>query len=176
MSHNQPIIEDSVTVENRAGFFVPESQKEHLKWWLHQIPFMQVETPDVARLAFYAHCCTHEASTSSVPDDVRNNFSLKVFEKRMNSLGMIATPWMSVFIAGICSNPAEIVLWCFFLKVHAISHKSNLLSMQDLGIIFPNGLPTLEGMKWMWDLQKLNVDVVGPDNLLDRVRMRPNEA
>jgi len=161
--------------QNRAGFMVPVAREAHLTWWYSQMPLMEVGVPDTETMYYYQQSCVKEAQTHVVPEGIRSNFSIQIIQKRLASLGMVATPWMVVFIASLCRSPADAVMWTFFLKGHSVAKKSNVLSMQDIGELFPKGLPTRAGMGWMWDLQKLG-PTTGPDNLLDYVRARASEA
>lgn len=179
MSKTTSTFEGIDTVVNSVGITVPAASDQHLKWWFEQIAHIEVKLPDSDVMGRFLKCCTNEVDTTPVPVQIRSTFALQVFEKRMKALDMVATPWLSVFITTLCSNPAEVVMWAFFMKIFSITSKSRLVSLQDLGLIFPQGLPTKEGMNWAWDLQKLNTATIkgfGVDNLLDRVTMQSHEA
>lgn len=160
---------------NKAGLVVPVKLDAHLTFWLRQVPCMEVAQPNTAVMVLYQACCIGEATTTAIPAEIRDNFLLKVLEKRMTANGLIATPWMSAFIAGVSTDPAHVVMWAFFLKVQAVFRNTNLVSMEDIGRTFPKGLPTEVGMDWMWNLQKLGADAL-QDNMLDHVRMAPSET
>lgn len=157
---------------NTRGFNVPVHPPEHLQFWLHSIPTMEVGPVRPETIVFCQSCINHETTCDAVPEDVRNEFLVKVLELRLNRLSLLATPWLVVFIAGICSNPAEAVMWAFFMKMQSIAKKSNVIGIIDLMELFPKGLPTPAGLEWMWNLQKLHDIKSVQDNLLDIVTMK----
>lgn len=73
-----------------------------------------------------------------------------------------------VFMGIIATSFGDVTIFSNFLQYKAFKHNQRKIDMNFICVYcFPWGFPTKEALKMTWDLQKVERQEDGPDNLLD---------
>lgn len=81
--------------------------------------------------------------------------SYRIADKRLAAHGVVTTPVVCALIASLCSNPAQIVLWCFTVAVVQSEKKIACVTLDILLGAFMDGVPTTEEYNRLWEMQKV---------------------
>lgn len=78
------------------------------------------------------------------------------------------TPALAVYLGEIVTNFGISTMMCNYLQYMANKHKLKVISCKDWGLkIFPHGYFHDEDWQKAWELQKINAEGEGSDNMLD---------
>lgn len=134
---------------------------------LYPVELMSEETSQIlTKLMLYPELA------GQMYEDVKNEFGVKICEKRCEVLNVKIDKATLIFVACVLAeNPAVIVQY-----VHAI-YQAQVVELEfmpftlvDLCELFPNGFPTEESLQAAWSAQKIPVTdrsgVIG-DNTID---------
>ena len=132
-----------------------------------QFPPMTAEATNV-----FMTCCLSEAAPDFPPERLKAAFPYQVAIKRFEALGVNVSPAVVAFIACVCSNPAQIVMYVMAIKGAYLIDKvrgGGTFTMDNLAHLFPNGFPTEQQLSEAWDRQKGTEPGSMIDNMLDAV-------
>ena len=78
------------------------------------------------------------------------------------------TPALAVYLGEIVTNFGISTMMCNYLQYMANKHKLKVISCKDWGLkIFHHGYFNDEDWQKAWELQKINAEGEGSDNMLD---------
>lgn len=78
------------------------------------------------------------------------------------------TPALAVYLGEIISNFGISTMMCNYLQYMAHKHKLKVITCKDWGLkIFPMGYISDSDWEKAWNLQKINAEGEGSDNMLD---------
>ncbi len=98
---------------------------------------------------------------------------LRVMRGRFQFFRKQVSAPLALFLASLCENPAQIVMWAYVLRVLATRNPEKVIGFDIWSQSFADGVPTEEAYKKAWAAQKgkfdNNIVVEGfkADNYLD---------
>lgn len=95
-------------------------------------------------------------------------FALDLMVRRMAAFapGIMVREGPILFLGAIARSPGEAVMWCFYL-VRRARDLGRAVRVMDFAEDFPWGIPTEDGMRELWDMQK-GAPGSGIDNRIDQ--------
>jgi hypothetical protein len=72
-----------------------------------------------------------------------------------------------LFLSFICKSAGDGVMYCWYLQYESMKRNVDEITFEIFAEIFGSGFPSDEGLKKLWEGQKLNNKGVSSDNLLD---------
>lgn len=99
------------------------------------------------------------------PLGFEGTFAFQVLSKRAEYYKLAIDPFCISFLGRVSRTPGDLVMWCHALKAWQMKNANKPITWDMFVRTFiPMGVPTLEFLEEMWDLQK-----IGGNNLLDAV-------
>lgn len=166
-----PVTESVVLVPNCLGIDVPKDFKEHLHQWVALAASLPREIPNSDKAVFLARCIHADTCKLPVPVELREEHKLSVLEKRMTLNKVMLSPWASLFLAGMSSNTAEVVMWSYIISVLAKTGGAQYINMGPISLMLASGVPTQDSWRTLWNFQKRPTGDALSGNLLDMVRV-----
>lgn len=115
-------------------------------------------------------CMLNEMAQEPVPAEVTGSFIYKVLDSRLKSLGAQTSPWATALLYSICRRPGEAVMLAHVFAYRVRMQKLEMLKVNDVAQLFPDGYPSAKALEAAWDAQKgyvLGLEKV--DNMLDLI-------
>jgi hypothetical protein len=112
-------------------------------------------------------------AAANIYDDVKEEFGVKVAEKRCEALGINIDKAVLLMVSAILpDNPATIVMYLHAIYQEQLRSDSldMRFSIEEFCELFPNGYPTKETLSVAWDAQKYDPKERPsgqPDNRID---------
>lgn len=117
-------------------------------------------------------CCVSEAAPDFPPERLKASLPYQIAIKRFEALGVNVAPAVVAFIACMCSNPAQIVMFVMAIKGAYVIGRvqgGGTFNIGNLAHLWPNGFPSEAQLREAWEKQKLDKAVSMIDNMLDVV-------
>jgi len=107
-------------------------------------------------------------SSYVIPDDEKP-FIYKVMERRLSAIHTYSVDdRILLFLSYLCKSASQSVMYCWYLQYKSREMHKTHFTFEDFSIIFGSGFPSEDGLKKLWEMQKVNVeDVHDSGNLLD---------
>jgi hypothetical protein len=108
-------------------------------------------------------------NSSYVISENEKPFIYKVMERRLSAIHTYSVDdRILLFLSYLCKSAGQAVMYCWYIQYKSSQMHKNHFTFEDFSIIFGSGFPSEDGLKKLWEMQKVNVeDVHDSDNLLD---------
>lgn len=146
--------------------FNPEFKPQMLTWYEN---FKKASTAEMTKevTSAFLGCSINE--NKEMPDEFKKVNAYKILVSRGNFLGLTLTPGLIAFLIIITEGvPGRMVMYLSALKCYRLTSSENteVCCMETLTNISPDGFPSEESLKELWNYQKIQ-NTVGTDNFLD---------